>query len=270
LTEVVHEVWAGWNSHRAILLAAGLAFYGALAASPLIVIISAASRDVVGKSLTASQVYDPIAAVVGPKAAGAVAQTVAHSPASGRGSALLQIAALAISFFASAGLFVQFRGVMDIMYGSPGPTSVRGGAGDLSYGFVATLVIGIVAVLHGLGLRFVGTLMPAIRPSAKWAVEISSVLILVCLVPFVYRYLARDQVPWGAASLGAAVAVVTASLATLIAWVYFTSGWAAALYGPAASMFVALLWLLIVGVGAVLGAETSFVWQRLERGRARA
>jgi membrane protein len=268
--EVIREVWRGWNAHRATLLAAGLAFFGALAASPLIVIISAATRDVAGKSLSARQVYDPIAAVVGPKAAGAVAQTVAHSPAARSGSVLLQTAALAFSFLACAGLFVQFRGVMDIMFGSPGPTSVRGGAGDLSYGFIATVVIGIVAALHGLGLRLVETLATTVQPTGKWTVEIVSVLILICLVPVAYRYLARDPVPWGAATMGAAVAVVTASLGTLVAWVYFTSGWATTLYGPAASMFVALLWLLIVGIGAVAGAETSFVWQRLERGHSRA
>jgi uncharacterized BrkB/YihY/UPF0761 family membrane protein len=76
-------------------------------------------------------------------------------------------------------------------------------------------------------------------------------------------------VPWEAATLGAAVAVVIAWFATLAAWAYFASGLATTVYGPAASMFVALLWLLIVGIGAVAGAETSFVWQRLERGRPR-
>jgi uncharacterized BrkB/YihY/UPF0761 family membrane protein len=93
------------------------------------------------------------------------------------------------------------------------------------------------------------------------AVQTAFVLVLIVLVPVIYRYLAREILPWGVALRGAAIAVVVASGATLVVWGYFASGWATKVYGPAASVFVALLWLLMLGTGAVLGAEVARAWQ---------
>jgi uncharacterized BrkB/YihY/UPF0761 family membrane protein len=57
------------------------------------------------------------------------------------------------------------------------------------------------------------------------------------------------------------VAVAFALVATVLASQYFSTGAATRVYGPAASMFVALIWLLMIGNGVVLGAVSAFVWQ---------
>jgi uncharacterized BrkB/YihY/UPF0761 family membrane protein len=89
------------------------------------------------------------------------------------------------------------------------------------------------------------------------------VLVLVLLVPVAYRYLARHRMSWGAALLASVVAVGAAAIATALAAFYFQSGGASKVYGPAASIFVALLWLLVLGVGLVVGGETACVWQNM-------
>jgi uncharacterized BrkB/YihY/UPF0761 family membrane protein len=258
---MVAQVWSGFNSNAGALLGGGLAFFGALSASPLIVVASAASRQIGGKAVSSAEVFDPIAVVVGPKAAGAVAQTVAHSPATGSGSATLQVLALVFALAAGAGLFVQFRTVLDIMFGFPRPKEFRGWGGDLVYGVAATAVIAAIAVAHAFALRFVGTMAVAARPAATMWVQILTGLVVVALVPVAYRYLARTTIPWSASMVGAAVAVVFAVAATVLASLYFSTGTAAKVYGPAASMFVALTWLLIIGNGVVMGAVSAFVWQ---------
>jgi uncharacterized BrkB/YihY/UPF0761 family membrane protein len=93
-----------------------------------------------------------------------------------------------------------------------------------------------------------------------WA-QILTGLVVVGLVAVAYRYLARTAIPWSASWVGAAVAVAFALVATVLASKYFSTGVATRVYGPAASMFVALIWLLMIGNGVVLGAVSAFVWQ---------
>ena len=67
--------------------------------------------------------------------------------------------------------------------------------------------------------------------------------------------------PVSAAMIASLVMFVVAGVATLLASFYFTSGTATKVYGPEASIFVALLWLLMLGTGLVVGAEVACVWQ---------
>jgi uncharacterized BrkB/YihY/UPF0761 family membrane protein len=58
--------------------------------------------------------------------------------------------------------------------------------------------------------------------------------------------------------------------ATTGAAVYLGMGFAANAYGAAASFFVLLLWLWLLGVGFVVGAEVTRAWEELRSGVVRA
>lgn len=263
---VVGKAWKGWWADSGQLLAAGLAFFGALAASPLVIIAAAASLQFGGKAVTARDVFDPIASVVGPTAAGTVAKTVTHSPAASGGSIVLQGLALGFAIFAATGLFLQFRTILDIVFGLDRPTDYKGWLGDLGHAFAAVAGIGAVVVATGLASRFATSIVPKpARPVAVTSVRVVAILVLACLVPVAYRYLARHRVAWSAAIAGSVVAIATAAAVTMLAWFYFNTGTATKVYGPAASMFVALIWLLMIGSGVVAGAEFACAWQA-ERG----
>ena len=263
----VARVWAGWNADSGPLLAAGLAFIGALAASPLVIIGAAASRTLGGKSVTTSDVYDPIATVLGAKTASTVAQTVTHSPAAQGGPPYLQIIALAFAVFAALGLFLQFRTMLDIVFQEDRPTTFGGWLGDMIHSAIAVAAVGAVVAITSLSSRVAtGASSPATRAGAISPIRIIAALVLIALVPVAYRYLARHHMSWGAAMIASLVMLATAGVATLVVSFYFQSGTATKVYGPAASIFVALLWLLMLGVGLVVGAEAACVWQHARTG----
>lgn len=259
--------WKGWNADSGPLLAAGLAFYGALAISPLIIIAAAASLQFGGNAVSARQVFDPIASVVGPSAAGTVASTVKHSAAATGGSTSLQVVALTFAVLGATGLFLQFRAVLDIVFQMDRPTGFVGWAGDVARSFAAVACLAALLAVNGLASRVATSVVAkASRPMAVTGVRFITALILIGLVPVAYRYLARHHMAWGAAIAASVVALGDAAIVTFLAWLYFNTGAAAKVYGPAASMFVGLVWLLMVGSGLVFGAETACVWQHSRAG----
>jgi uncharacterized BrkB/YihY/UPF0761 family membrane protein len=263
----VARVWTGWNADSGPLLAAGLAFIGALAASPLVIIGAAASRTLGGKSVTTSDVYDPIARVLGAKTASTVAKTVTHSAAAQGGAPYLQILALAFAVFAALSLFLQFRTMLDIVFQEDRPTTFGGWMGDMIHSAVAVAAVGAVVAITSLASRVAtGASSAATRAGAISPIRIIAVLVLIALIPVAYRYLARHHMSWGAAMIASLVMFVVAGVATLLASFYFQSGTATKVYGPEASIFVALLWLLMLGIGLVAGAEVACVWQHARTG----
>ena len=97
------QIWRKWNEDSGALLAGGLAFFGALAISPLIVISATAAKDISGKSVTPQDVYNTISGVVGPTTAGTISQTVNHSLSSSNLS-ILKSVALIFALLAGGGI----------------------------------------------------------------------------------------------------------------------------------------------------------------------
>ncbi len=263
IRDVAASAYRAWDADSGVLLAGGLAFFAALSMSPLLVVAVSIVQGVLGNAAAASQFYSHLAPVIGAPAAAALEQTVALKTSTG-GSQLATSLALLGALLGAGGLFLQVRASLDIVFGDPRPTGLRGMLGEVVRASMGLFGLGLFAVLVSGVWSAVSTLTggdPG-RLAGTLEVVLTAALLLV-LLGLGYRYLPKGRAPWRAAWAGSAVATVIASASTVGFMAYLALGLAANAYGAAASFFVFLLWLWFLGIGFVIGAETAHSWQKL-------
>lgn len=263
LVDIGASAWKAWDADSGILLAGGLAFFAALSMSPLLVVAVTIVQNLLGQKAAGAEFYAHLAPVVGDTAARALADMVARSTTAASSQTATAIALL-VALFGAGGLFLQVRASLDIVFGDPRPTGMRGTLGELVRASMALFAVGLFAVLASGLWAAVNTLSGSEPGRVAGVLEfLGTAALAFVLLGFGYRFLPKGKAPWAAAWAGGAVATIVAAASTVGFMLYLGLGFAASTYGAAASFFVFLMWLWFLGIGFVIGAETAHEWQRL-------
>lgn len=264
---LIGDVAAGWNDHNGIQMAGALAFFGALSAAPLIVVAIVAAGVLLGREAASGQLVAQLTPVIGEGAARALesAALLALSPKQGF---VAVIVAVVGTLFGAAGVVIQMRTSLDMVLGREDLGPVRGAIADWGSAITAVFTIGVAAVLT-LTTWSVATSLAVISGGATGtlAVGATTSVVFFALLTLAYRLLPSRRPPWRSGAVGAGVATVVAVLATAAMSLYLRTGFAASVYGAAASFFVFLMWLWFVGIGFVVGAECVRVLSEREAAR---
>jgi membrane protein len=266
---VAKAAMAGFDAHSGVLVAGGLAFFGALSLAPLLVVALSLLENVLGKAAAAGQVATRLTPIIGAQGAAAIQAVVAKSIVPGQSATAAAIAFI-IALFGAGGLFLQVRASLDVVFGKPRPTGWRGMLGEIIDAAAAMFGIGLAVLIVSGGQSIISVLAPAGSEFANGIVQsLFTAAILFGLVALAYRYLVQGRVPWTAASVGSLVCGVIAIVATVGMTAYLGLGFATSAYGAAASFFVLLLWLWFLGIAFVVGAEFARAFEELRLGVVR-
>jgi membrane protein len=150
---------------------------------------------------------------------------------------------------------------LDMVLGREDLGAIRGALGDWKSAGTAVFAIGIAAVLT-LTAWSMATSLAVLGGGALGTLTegtITSVVFFGLLV-LGYRLLPSKRPPWRASAVGAGVATVVAIVTSAGMSIYLRTGFASSIYGAAASFFVFLMWLWLIAIGFIVGAE----WIRVQ------
>lgn len=265
--QVVGNALSANDRHAGFLVAGGLAFFTALSLAPLFVVALNMLERLLGRAVAAGQFAERLTPIVGSQAAAAVQGAVAAGLRPGQGE-LASVIAIAVSVVGAAGLFLQVRAALDVIFEQPRPT---GAGGFIREALRAALAL-FWAALGLVAIAAAGSIISALAPGGRelgigLAEGLVTAVVYWFLLALAFRYLALVRTPWPAVLIGAGAGAIIAVVTTAAMAAYLGLGFATNAYGAAAGFWVLLLWLWTLGLSFVYGAEISHAWSRDVLGR---
>lgn len=262
-----------WMEDKALKLSASLAFYTMLSIAPLLVIAMKIVGTLFGQDAARGQVKAYLEGNMGPRAAAAVQEMVAHAGAEGSGVMATIISSVILAFSAS-GVFGELQDSMNTIWNVK-PKPDAGFMETVKNRFFSfTLVLGVAFLL--MVSLIASTLITAIShrilPAQGWLWQsvnfIFSFAVISFLFAAMFKYLPDVKVSWKPVLIGG---VATALLFTvgkhLLGW-YLGRGATTSVYGASASLVAMLLWVYYSAAIFFFGAEFTQVYARsLGQGR---
>lgn len=257
LGALVANVADGWDRHNGIQMSGSVAFFFALSAAPLLIVAAAASAFLLGREVTGGQLVNHLGPIIGVQATHGLQNAVKATLASTKNGVLAIILAVVGTVFGAAGAVVQLRTSLNVVLGRSDAGALRAAAGDWFTAVVAVFVIAGAGVV--LLVSWVATAAAVILPGGPLqgpAQGLLTIAVYYALIALAYGRLPSHRPPWRASLVGSGVASLFAAVASGGIMIFLGTGFAATVYGEAASFFLFLMWLWFVAIGFIFGAET--------------
>lgn len=253
-------------------LAAALTFYALLAAAPATVALVSLLGFVGDPRTAIDDTLDTLRDFAPPQTLDQV-EAFIRPIAGSTGSGWAFVVGLVLALWSASGFVGAFGRAMNRVYGVPEGRPVWKLRPWLLVvtAVVFVVVVAIIAamVLSGSIARQVGDLVGLSSTAVtvwnvvKWPVVVVLAVVLVALLYWATPNVRQSRFRW--LSPGALVALVVAAVATLAFGFYVShAGSYNATYGTLAGLFILLLWIYLLSMVLILGAELD---AELERGR---
>jgi len=266
---LIHYLYRHWHDDRVSGLAAEIGFFALLSLFPLLLVSSAALGwlgGILGSNLAADvegQVTDWAATLFG--ADGGVTEAVA-SLFEGASTSALTVGVLATLYTASRGFAAVVR-ALDVAYGHH---NTRGWIGTQLIGFamaIGTVLVGsltlaglVIGPLLGreefIGGGILGTILGWLW---QWFRYPAAAAILILWAATIFHVAPNRRASWRAEIPGAAFATFLWLVSTVLFSVYLRtlSSDTNAVFGVIGTAITIQLWLYLLAIGLVLGAELN-------------
>jgi len=251
----------GWDRHNGAQMSGGVAFFFALSAAPLLIVVASVAVFILGQQVASGQLASHLVPIIGEQATAALQDAVRAKLTTTR-TGVLAIAAIAIgTIMGAAGAVGQLRTSLNVVLGrGESGSGLRSYASDWLTSIVAVFAIAAAGViLIASWVVSAGTEILPGGPLHGVVQVLISITLYYVLVVLGYWRLPAQNPPFRASLAGAGVATAIGALATLGMVIFLESGFAATIYGTAASFFMFLMWLWMVATGFIMGAETVLV-----------
>jgi membrane protein len=254
----------GLSKRQTFQLGAALAFYGAFALAPTLLIAIAMAGMLFGEGAAKGQLDATLTDALGPTLAGALAETMTFVYVSGSGW-IATLIGFGLALFASTGLFIQLQMALNDIWGvqpKPGRSfwnMIR------SRFFAFVLVLGVGALLV-LSLVANATLLAlhTYLPDASWSDEpyfwdgvnwLLSLVLVTLLLAMTYKLLPDAIIAWRDVWVGAFITALLFGLGNFLLGQYLVRAVPASIYGSASSLVVVMLWVYYSSQILLFGAE---------------
>jgi len=276
---LIHFLYRAWHDDRVSGLSAEIGFFALLSLFPLLLVSSATLGwlgSLVGSNLASdveAQLTDWSAQLFG--ADGGVTEAVG-SLFSGSSTSALTVGVLATIYTASRGFAAVVR-ALDVAYGHH---TTRGWVGTQVVGLllaIGTIIVGsvplaglVIGPLFGredfVGDGIAGDVLTFLW---IWLRYPTAVAILIAWAATIFHIAPNRRAEWRSELPGAAFTAAFALVATLLFGVYLRtlSSSSNAVFGVIGTAITLQLWLFLLSIGLVLGAEVNAAFA-LRRGPA--
>jgi membrane protein len=264
LIGLVRETTSGWYGGPTFQLGAALAFYGAFALAPMLMIAIAVAGILFGEEAAQGQLADSLEAAVGPAVAEAIAITLEETHVTGS-CWVATLLGVGFVLFASTGMVIQLQAALNAIWGvQPRPglglwTMVR----SRFVAFVLVLGIGglllllliaetVLATLHGLFPEGSWSRNSYVWEKTTWLLLL---VLLILLFAMIYKLLPDVIITWRDVWVGALVSALPFAIGNYLVGFYL--GRIAALFpfGAAGCLVMVMLWVYYSSQVLLFGAE---------------
>jgi membrane protein len=233
-------------------MAASLAYYGAFAAAPMLIILTSLPLIFFSSAAIQSYVSQLLGSVIAPQAWEFVEPflTEAWKPGATLWATLIGIVSL---LFASSTLFRYVRWALNnIWHVQPRADNARLVVLNYLFPFLAVLALALLVTasltlntIFSLVNRFLidASRFPVSPSTGKWVNLLVTFAVLTLTFALVFKFVHDAQLAWRDVWVGAALTALLFSAGNWAMSYYLGVGTFSSLYGAAGSLFVFLLWL---------------------------
>lgn len=262
-SSMLAEAFSKWNEHKAIRMGAALAYFGMFAIAPVLLIAIAVAGLVYGRAATEGNIVRSISGVVGSSTAQFAQELVESASRPGVGVIALVVGVGGI-VLGLAGFFFQLKEALNTVWEvapKPGYRLVDM-IWDNALSFAMVLgfsVLMLTSLLLTAGVNAVSSLLGSAVPGGDTVWQIADFCLSFGLVAFlfacIFKFLPDVRIPWsdvwpGAILTALLFATAQAALGLIIRLV--NPGLA---FGAAGALVVILLWVNLVSLILLFGAE---------------
>jgi membrane protein len=257
LWSMLKEAVSNFSRDDALTLAGALAFYSALALSPLLVLFLTAS-SLLGEDTQASMIQE-METVIGPEASQMVETVIQHAGQQADVATWAGVLGLVALAFSATAVFAQLQFSLNRIW----DVQTKRDAGYWAWirrrllGLLMIFVIGLLL----LGSVIVTTALGMILPQGGWIWQVVNFLVtagvLVLLFAAIFKYLPDVEVEWKNVWAGAILTAVLFTIGRHLIGLYLSYSSVGSAYGAAGSLIVLLLWVYYSACIVFLGAELT-------------
>lgn len=265
LRDAFHE----WTADKAPRLGAALAYYSIFSVAPLVIIAVAVAGLAFGEAAARGQVSVEVRDTVGPAAAAAIEDVIAHTHRDGTGvwATVVGVVTLLIG---AGGVFGQLQDALNTVWKVETKPD-RTWLDVLRERFVPyTMVLGtgfllLVSLVVSAVLAAVARyLTPAAVPGGAWlwmlVNNLASLAVVTLLFALLFKYLPDARIAWSDVWAGALMTAVLFSVGKYLLGLYLGRSGVSSAYGAAGSLVLILVWFYYSAQIFLFGAELTRVY----------
>lgn len=270
------DTFSKWNEHKAIRLGAALAYFGIFAIAPVLIIAIAIAGLVYGRAATEGTIVRSISGVVGSSTAQFTQELVESVSHPGAG-VIAVVVGLAGIVLGSAGFFFQLRDALNTVWEvAPKPgyrlvDIIR----DNALSFAMALGLGVlllVSLLLTAGVSAVGSLLGSAVPGGETVWQLAdfglSFGAVTLLFACIFKVLPDVRIAWGDVWPGAILTALFFTVAQVALSMIIRLANPGLAFGAAGALVVILVWINLVSLILLFGAEFTCVYSRRFGSRA--
>jgi membrane protein len=257
------DTFAKWNEHKAIRQGAAMAYFGMFAIAPVLIIAIAIAGLVYGQAAAEGNIARSISGVVGSSAAQFVQELVENASQPGAG-VIAAVVGVAGIFLGSAGLFFQLKDALNMVWEvapKPGYRLVDMLWDNvLSFAMVLGLgVLMLVSLLLTTGVSAVSSLLGSAVPGGETIWRLAdfglSFGLVTLLFAGIFKFLPDVRIPWGEVWAGAILTALLLTVVQVALGVIIRLANPGLAFGAAGALVVILVWVNLVSLILLFGAE---------------
>jgi len=267
---VLAETFTKWNEHKAVRLGAALAYFAIFAIAPVLIIAIGIAGLVYGQAAIEGKIVSSISGVVGSSTAQFVQELVASVSRPGAGL-IATVVGVAGIILGSAGLFFQLKDALNTVWEvAPKPgyhfvNMIRDNA--LSFAMVLGLgVLMLASLLLSAGVNAVGLFLGSAIPGEESVWQLAdfglSFGLVTLLFAGIFKILPDVHIPWRDVWPGAILTALLFTIAQAVLSVILRLVNPGIAFGAAGALVVILVWVNLVSLILLFGAEFIRVYCR--------
>jgi membrane protein len=264
-----------WDEDNASRLAAALAYYTLLSMAPLLVLAVATTGLFFGEDAARGQIAGQLSASIGPTAAEALQDVLAHARAPEAGIVSGAIGFVTL-FFGASGVFAELQGALNQIW-EVAPKPDRGWRGivrDRFFSFAMVVGVGfllLASMLLTAVLSALGTLLEESLPGGEPVWQLGNLVFSLALVAglfaLIFKVVPDAKVRWRDVWFGATATAFLFTVGKLALGLYLGGAAVVSAYGAAGSLVALVVWTYYSTQILFFGAELTQAHARM-RGAA--
>ncbi|MCB0721912.1 MAG: YihY/virulence factor BrkB family protein [Ignavibacteriae bacterium] len=264
LVQTIYE----FADDKAVKMSAALSFYMIFSLSPLLIIIVAVLGFIFGQDAASGQIVAQIQDTIGKENA-EVVQSLLQNVSTPSSGIIATIVGGGIIIFASAGIFVELKESLNMIWGvEPVPAGILGFLRNRAKSFVMVLIIMLllfVTIISSTALSTINNVMDGklsdFVPGWQYINIFLNYIMTTVLIAVIYKFLPDVIVRWRFVWLGALITALLLALGKYLIGVYMAESSYKSLFGAAGSLVIFMIWIYYSSFIFFFGAEFTQVYR---------
>ncbi len=253
---------------KAVKMSAALSFYMIFSLSPLLIIVIAVVGFIFGEDAARGELVQQIGGLFGRENA-EVIQSVVQNLSAPSSGVIATIISGGVIIFASAGIFVELKESLNIIWGvEPKPAGIWGFLRNRAKSFVMVLFIMLLLFASIIATTALSTINSFLEgnlntyiPGWQYLNYFLSYIIMTVLFAIVYKFLPDVSIKWKYVWFGAFITSLLFSLGKFLIGLYMTHTSYQSIFGAAGSLVVFMAWVYYSSFIFFFGAEFTQVYR---------